>query len=210
MQPACDANRLHPAGLISPVPTYLAVGWFHARRCRSPRREGVGHRPQEKGYRPVAWTPNCSPLDPLYPSGAPFLEELFMYPPLDPLYNPCNPRAPAVNVIACCGMDKFVNRHLSQRAKTVTTTSATINSETALHRLLRCRATNGCYASLDIRNYLQFAFASSTLIGVHRRRHRPPMRASGPRLASSRRFLALVVEAAWCGAIGAAGAAQPI
>jgi hypothetical protein len=171
MQPACDANRLHPAGLISPVPTYLAVGWFHARRCQSPRREGVGHRPQEKGYRPVAWTPNCSPLDPLYPSGAPFLEELFMYPPLDPLYNPCNPRAPAVNVIACCGMDKFVNRHLSQRAKTVTTT---INSETypALHRLLRCYQ-----RLLRLSRYQKLFTICFRLVHAHRG---PPAQASPP------------------------------
>ena len=62
-----------------------------------------------------------------------------MYPPLDPLYNPCNPRAPAVNVIACCGMDKFVNRHLSQRAK-----SEDGNYGTSTITILKPHRT-GCY-----------------------------------------------------------------
>ena len=53
-------------------------------------------------------------------------------------------------------------------------------TETALH----C-----CYASLDIRNYLQFAVASSTRIGVQHGAgiapHRAEASASGHRLASS-------------------------
>ena len=105
-----------------------------------------------------------------------------MYPPLDPLYNPCNPRAPAVNVIACCGMDKFVNRHLSQReAKTVTT----INSETAL----QSADCTGCYQRLlRLSRYQKLFTICFRLVHAHRG---PPAQASPPnaRIGASPRLI---------------------